>query len=847
MKHLLFSFFYNFRGCFEKGKRNDQRECSLTSFKALFTTKFVEETLFLSFLLLLPMISMAQPPTTHYGCRHAKNLNHIPALTQAQKDLLNESNERSDTIDILNYNITLDVTNFNAARIEGACAIRFSPKVDEVDEMVLDLLNLEVDSVLQNSEHLPFTYDGDFVTVTFPQMNAIDTTEIVIYYGGQPTVASSGFGGFSFNNGIAYNLGIGLGENPYNYGRGWFPCFDNFVERSTYDLNVISSNGRKAYCVGTFLGEEDLGDGKIMRSFRMDMPLTTYLVGVAVSDYQEVNFIHPGAFGDVPVQLIANPGDLGSMQSNFEYLGDAIDELESWYGPYIWERVGYVLTPNGAMEHATNIAFPIFTATQGSTFDVNRLIAHELAHHWWGNVTTLSTPANMWIKEGNAEYGAHLFTEYAFGEDAFIKQVKDNLLLVLRQAHIEDDGFQPLSGIPYEHTYGMHTYNKGACIIHNMRAYLGDSLFREAQTAVLQDFAFQAVDAETYRDHLSLASGVDMTDYFEDLIFSPGFSNFEVEQVLTEPVGGQFEVNLTVQQKLRGAPHLHNNVPLEVTFFAEDWTEETISFYASGEFTSTTVTLDFEPQMTIVNRHQTLNMGRMNNLQIATEEGGLNTAYVDLVILDVTSITPGDSALVSIEHHWTAPDDTGGQVNLQISGTHFWSVQGIFPDDYGMRSTIRYQSGANSLDADLLVNGDDELVLLWRPTPDSEWELNQYYDKVSLGNSGFIRIDPFLPGDYALANDIGDVATTDIWEEAQILLSPNPAREKVDINIQLEDTAEDLQIRIFDTNGRQITERNFQNRSTLNTALDVTEWASGIYFLELNNGKKRKTVELVVE
>ena len=79
--------------------------------------------------------------------------------------------------------------------------------------------------------------------------------EVTVFYQGTPTVDPSGFGGLDFNGNYAYNLGIGLSSNPYNFGRSWFPCFDNFVERSTYNFNVLSHAGRRGYCVGTFMGE----------------------------------------------------------------------------------------------------------------------------------------------------------------------------------------------------------------------------------------------------------------------------------------------------------------------------------------------------------------------------------------------------------------------------------------------------------------------------------------------------------------------------------------------------------------------------------------------------------------
>lgn len=787
----------------------------------------------------------AQPAYDHYGCHQLKSQLPLKKLTPAQETALLKSQGRSDSIDILDYNINLDIIDFSARRIDGNCHIQFILLEEATAEMELDLLQLTVDSVQLNGALASYSYDGNRLVIDLP--TGIDpeaTHEAVVYYGGTPTVAASGFGGLAFQGSIAYNLGIGLGENPYNFGRSWFPCFDNFIERSTFSLNIVSANGRKAYCSGLFVGEESLEGDKIRRSYRINQPLTTYLVGVAVSDYEAIETSHEGQYGTYPVRLVANPGDLSAMDNSFEYLGDAIDELEHWYGPYQWEEVGYVLTPVGAMEHVNNIAFPRTSGVAGPVFATNRLLAHELAHQWWGNVTTLTSPANMWIKEGNAEYGAHLFTEYVFGKTEFIAQVKENHLRVLRDAHLDDGGFLPLSGIPYEQTYGTHTYYKGASMIHNMRAYLGDSLFQAAQTAVLQDFAFSAVDAEQYRDHLSSVSGVDMTAFFDDWIFGTGWSNFEKESVVIEPIGNEYEVTLTVQQRVRAADHLHTEVPLSVTFFAADWQEHTVPFYASGEFSTVSLMVPFEPVLTILNHYQELNLARVNQSYTITETGNINASSTDFFTFTIQEVT--DSALLNIVHHWTAADPHELPEQIQMSGIHYWSVDGIFPGDFSMKSILRYYGGANSLDYDLIADGDDFLRLMYRPTPDSEWEEYPYVTYTPFGSGGLLRMDPTLPGDYAMANIYGDVATTNIMDQAMLSLSPNPAQDMAHLAVNFPEAAANYELGVYDLQGRLVYSATYPQSALLEASIPTTNLASGLYVVTIANGKGYRATELVV-
>ncbi|MEZ4908518.1 MAG: M1 family aminopeptidase [Saprospiraceae bacterium] len=154
--------------------------------------------------------------------------------------------------------------------------------------------------------------------------------------------------------------------------------------------------------------------------------------------------------------------DTSKVASSFAYLPFALEALEYWYGPYQWNRVGYAMTTNGAMEHPTNIAFPDFLGNDGDPEVTMDIMAHELAHHWWGDVTTLTTAYDMWIKEGTSEYGMHQFIEYFFGKKRFQDLMRSNSYTVVTSAHINDDGFWSLSGMPMDHTYGTTTYNKGA-------------------------------------------------------------------------------------------------------------------------------------------------------------------------------------------------------------------------------------------------------------------------------------------------------------------------------------------------------------------------------------------------
>ena len=165
----------------------------------------------------------------------------------------------------------------------------------------------------------------------------------------------------------------------------WYPCFDNFVERATYTYHIQSADGRRAHNQGHLVEEIQLGGDTLRSTWVLDHPIPTHLSAIAVGPYVDHDYVHTGAYGDIPVRLTSKAGDSNLMQTKFAELSYAIDACEHWWGPYAWERIGYVLTTDGALEIPTNIAYPRSMIEQG-LFANGDLFAHELGHHWWGDL-----------------------------------------------------------------------------------------------------------------------------------------------------------------------------------------------------------------------------------------------------------------------------------------------------------------------------------------------------------------------------------------------------------------------------------------------------------------------------
>ena len=786
-------------------------------------------------LLLLLITQAVQAQPNPYGCHYFRNHPHPPAaITDAQRDQIAETIARSDTFDILHYDIAIDVTRYSAQTIVASTTVDYRALMPDQTFIRFDLFDLLVDSVTSPDGPMTFAYDGAFLRVDLPVAPVVgEDHALTVHYRGVPH-RDPDWGGFYFESNYIYNLGIGLSTIPPNFGKVWYPCFDSFVERATYTYHVKSAGTYRLHGQGTFLGEEQLLGDTVIRSYHLAQPIATHLSAIAVANYQDSSYIHNGANGNIPVMLTAKPANMAGMVSRFGDLGAAIDVCEYWFGPYPFERVGYVLTTDGALEIPTNVGYPEFMTGQ-SVLDNRGLFTHELGHHWWGNIVTPYIHNDMWLKEGPAEYSGHLIEEWLGGETVFRKVVKDNLRYILGQAHLNDDGFQALSPMPDAYIYGTHTYYKGAAVIHNLRGYLGDEVFRQAMRDVQSQYANTSITAQGFKDALETVTGQDLDPFFDAWVFAPGYAAFEVRDWDSQIIGPTTEVTLSIGQKLYGATEYHNAVPLDLTLLSAEGAVFNTSIVASGQECSVVVNCPFEPAMIVLNRHNRLNQCRLEDEITLVPGVTFNSIlpYTDLRIYENTLV---DTTLVRVDHMWSAPDQTLVSADIiEMSNTHYHNVDGLWPDGTSLRGRLYYYgTSVNSFDYDLI--GDDEtgVVLAWRPDPTATWQV--YWDQTvntgSVTNGiGYITMNTLEKGQYAFAKGTVAIGLDErAGDVGDLELYPVPAMGNLTVSGRSPGNST-LWFDVFSAEGTLVQRSTHRASGAFSTTLDLSDVANGTYVL----------------
>ncbi|HNW99300.1 MAG TPA: M1 family aminopeptidase [Bacteroidales bacterium] len=705
----------------------------------------------------------------------------------------------SDTLDVLNYSIHLDIIYLSKKSIKGYTELTVTPKTNNVNSISLYLLKLNIDSITVNNTIIPsFGYNDTLLRFSLlSPININDTISLKVYYNGKPVTDPSNWGGFYFSadSNYAYNLGVAFQDVPHNYGRVWFPCIDDFIDRATYDYYIRTKNTKTAVCGGTLMNETDNGDGTKTFYWRMHNEIPTYLASVAVGPYVPIKYTFNSLNGNIPVKIYVNPTDSNKTKSSFVNLLNILSVYENNFGPYMWERVGYVAVPfnNGAMEHAANIAYP--AAAIDGTLANEELYAHELSHHWFGDLVTCATAEDMWINEGWATYCEAIYVGGLNGYDSYMAKIKSNHYYSLNNSHIDDGGYYAIYGIPASITYGSTVYKNGGDIIHTLRYYLGDSLFFSTVKSWLVDYKYKHISTDELRDYITAKTGINVSDFFEGWIKTPGFPHFSIDSVKYTGTGNDYKVY--VRQKFHHRNSFVNSNKIEITFMNDSWQSYAENIEFSGEYGNKIFHLPFVPTTAMIDLNEKVSDATTDYYKVLKTSGTSNfpNSFFSLIINNIS-----DSAFFHVEHNWVAPDalKNPSSTIFRISDKRYWKIDGIIPQGFDAQGRFTYNRYSNGLDNSLLPTAAsaDSLVLLYRENTKDDWRIVNF---IKAGTSaGNLTTNNLMKGEYTFG--VGLPSQSGITEDNKKIISldvfPNPSDDIFNINYKTEEFS---LIKIYDS------------------------------------------------
>lgn len=446
--------------------------------------------------------------------------------------------ERSRDYDAIHYRVSLSF-DLDRQSFTGENLITLTPLDDGFQRCVLDAEELIVDRVRAlDGREVEFAQTDRHLVIEFDRAYDFgDTVRVAVEYHLDGSAA-----GFFFDEETPDHPRMASTDSWADEAHHWIPLYDYPNDRVTHELIVEVDRRDKVLSNGRLVGVTDhpKDPDRWIWHWSQEQPHATYLMMVAVGPFAVIE----DSLGDLPINYWVYPEDEEDARWIFEKTPRMVDFYSTIFDfEYPWAKYDQVTTPHvGGGAEATSATIlgqgVIHDRRAEQDFSWERIIAHETAHQWWGDLITLREWSHTWMNESFGTYSDYLWTRAEWGEDEGALDLLGKKDAYLREAH--NRYMRPIVFDRYERpgdNFDSHTYPKGACVLHMLRYILGDDPFFRTLSRFLHEHAFQPVDTHDFMTTVREVTGQNLDWFFEQYIFSPGHPVFEVESTWNEGNG----------------------------------------------------------------------------------------------------------------------------------------------------------------------------------------------------------------------------------------------------------------------------------------------------------------------
>lgn len=439
------------------------------------------------------------------------------------------------------YRLQLSIDPFDQT-IGGKVTLKAVAAIPGLRDIVLDLTDgMVVSGVESGSEQLTFSHVENKIQITLSRSySSGETFEIVVHYSGRPM--RTGFGSFSFDSHQG-TPNISTLSEPFG-ARDWWPCQDHPADKAdSVDIVVTVPTGLIVASNGTLRSQTDNGDGTFTFFWAERYPITTYLVSLAITNYRTYSeYYHYSDTDSMEVQYYVYPETYHQAKEDFSVTVPMIACYAGLFGeyPFVKEKYGMAQFPwSGAMEHQTCTSYGTWLIRGDHSYDW--VVAHELAHQWFGDLITMTRWSHIWLNEGFASYAEALWAEHLGGKNQYHNYMQS----------FEASLF-PTSVFVYDSTnasalFSKTVYDKGAFVLHMLRHVMGDQAFFGALRTYVTSFAFGNATTEQFRDVCENAYGGDLDWFFRQWVYGRYRPDYEYSW-RDSLIAGQHHLTVRIEQ-----------------------------------------------------------------------------------------------------------------------------------------------------------------------------------------------------------------------------------------------------------------------------------------------------------
>jgi aminopeptidase N len=419
---------------------------------------------------------------------------------------------------------------------------------------------------IPNMFEVPFTRTVNHLVINLPESDVPmkgDAFVIKIEYSGKPL--KRGFDSFSFKE-LYGNMYIYTLSEP-TWGPVWWPSKDFPDDKALTSMHLNVPTGMKGVSNGLLTDTVQNSDGTTTFNWNSSYPIATYLVSMVVGNlnYWESSYTSLDGNKKMPVVYYSFPKNTEKAKIDWEDTPKMIGFFSKTFGeyPFIDEKYGMAEFgwTSGAMEHQTLTSMGYLLQTGDKRYDY--VVAHELAHHWFGDAVTLKDWKNIWLNEGFASYCEALWKEYSGDKEEYLVHMRG-----FDYGYFTGTVYAPEGFIDNPTIYAT-IYQKGAWVLHMLRGVMGDEPFFNGMRAYFERFKYKNAETSDFQAVMEEFYGNKLDWFFDQWVYKgtgrPKYEySWKFEDFQDQKGTGAYTVRVSLKQVQKNDLEVYK-MPVRIT------------------------------------------------------------------------------------------------------------------------------------------------------------------------------------------------------------------------------------------------------------------------------------------
>jgi aminopeptidase N len=427
--------------------------------------------------------------------------------------------------DVQHYNISLTLHDgTDKVNAVTSVTVRF---LQDVNSLHLDLVGrstndtgMLISAVTEGKKRLAFRQDRGGVYLTLRAKKGESHT-YTIAYAGIPAdgliISRNKFGKRTF-----------FTDNWPNRAHHWLPSVDHPADKAAVDFNIVAPDHYTVVANGVKTEETQL-PGRLKRTrYTEKVPLPTKVIAVGVADFA---VHHSADVQGIPVYSYVFPENKEKGFQDYATAGEILAFFIDKLGPYPYKKLANIQSKTiyGGMENASAI---FYAEESVGSRHIEELLAHEIAHQWFGDGITETSWEHVWLSEGFATYMTHLYMENKYGSDTLMAALEtDRRKVISFSTHRHTPVVDTSARYDYTQLLNANSYQKGGWVLHMLRRQVGDTTFWKGIRTYFAAYNGRNANTSDFKTIMEAASGEDLTIFFQQWLYTPQLPQLVVDRV----------------------------------------------------------------------------------------------------------------------------------------------------------------------------------------------------------------------------------------------------------------------------------------------------------------------------